>query len=159
MNYKVAVKAMKKKEILGRNLDKLKQEIQILSTLDHPNICKYYETYESLKHVYIIMEHCGGTELFQKITSVQGQSTCFSERQAKNVMKQIFLAINHCHCKGIVHRDLKLENIIIREIPDSEKDDLYDVKIIDFGLSKILTGPRKLQSKVGTPYYIAPEII
>ena len=59
-------------------------------------------------------------------------------------MKQIFLAINHCHSKGIIHRDLKLENIIIREIPYSEKEDLYDVKIIDFGLSKILTGPRKL---------------
>jgi serine/threonine protein kinase len=57
--FKVAVKTMNKKKI-GDSLDKLKLEIKILSRLDHPNICKYYETYESPKHVYIIMEYCKG---------------------------------------------------------------------------------------------------
>jgi serine/threonine protein kinase len=58
-----------KKVRIGDKLKKLKQEIKILSQLDHPNICKYYETYESPKHVYIIMEYCGQVDLFEKITS------------------------------------------------------------------------------------------
>lgn len=62
-DFKVAVKTMKKAKI-GDNLKKLKQEIKILSQLDHPNICKYYETYESPKHVYLIMEYCGWVDLF-----------------------------------------------------------------------------------------------
>ena len=65
---KVAVKTMQKKKI-GDNLKKLKDEIRILSKLDHPNICKYYETYESPKYVYLIMEYCGGGDLFDRITN------------------------------------------------------------------------------------------
>lgn len=67
-DFRVAVKTLQKKKI-GENLKKLKQEIKILSKLDHPNICKYYETYESPKHVYIIMEYCGGGDLFDRITT------------------------------------------------------------------------------------------
>ena len=68
--FKVAVKTMNKKKI-GDSLDKLKLEIKILSRLDHPNICKYYETYESPKHVYIIMEYCKGSDLFDRITNAK----------------------------------------------------------------------------------------
>lgn len=67
-SYKVALKSLKKNKI-GKNFEKLKSEIQILSMLDHPNICKYYETYESPKFVYLIMEYCGEGDLFEKITS------------------------------------------------------------------------------------------
>lgn len=65
--FKVAIKTIPKKK-LGDNFDKIKEEIKILSKLDHPNICKYYETYESPKHVYLIMEYCGGGDLFDMIT-------------------------------------------------------------------------------------------
>ena len=65
---------MPKKKI-GDSLEKIKQEIKILSKLDHPNICKYYETYESPKHFYLIMEFCGGGDLFDKITQREGEMT------------------------------------------------------------------------------------
>jgi len=65
--FKVAIKTMPKK-IIGESLDKIKSEIKILAKLDHPNICKYYETYESPKHFYLVMEYCGTVDLFDKIT-------------------------------------------------------------------------------------------
>lgn len=136
---------MQKKKI-GENLDKLKQEIKILSNLDHPFICKYYETYESPKHVYLVMEYCGGGDLFDKITSQKdGQS--FSENKAANIMRKLFQGINHCHSNGVVHRDLKPENIMYKDIIQNTSDsiithesyiDTLEVKIIDFGLSKVL---------------------
>jgi len=133
--FKVAVKTMKKKKI-GENLKKLKSEIKILSKLDHPNICKYYETYESPNYVYLIMEYCGGGDLFDRITS-QKEGSNFSEQKAAIIMKKLFLAINHCHTNGVVHRDLKPENIMYKENKNSNSS-IDDVKIIDFGLSKLL---------------------
>ncbi len=126
---------MKKKKI-GENLKKLKSEIKILSKLDHPNICKYYETYESPNYVYLIMEYCGGGDLFDRITS-QKEGCNFSEQKAAIIMKKLFLAINHCHTNGVVHRDLKPENIMYKE-NKSGNSSIDDVKIIDFGLSKLL---------------------
>lgn len=72
-------------------------------------------------------------------------------------MKKLFLAINHCHSNGIVHRDLKPENIIYKNSPENGSSE--DIKIIDFGLSKILSNPYSLSSKVGTLSYVAPEVL
>ena len=131
-DFKVAVKTMQKKKI-GDNLAKLKEEIKILAKLDHPNICKYYETYESPKHVYLIMEYCGGGDLFDKITSHK-EGSQFTEQKAADIMKKLFLGINHCHSNGVVHRDLKPENIMYK----AGEQGIDDIKIIDFGLSKLL---------------------
>ena len=95
--------------------------------MDHPNIIKYYETFESVKFVYIVMEYCGGGELFSHLTNT---TEAFTEHQASEIMHKLFLAVNHCHSNGIAHRDIKAENIMY----SSEKK---DIKIIDFGLSKI----------------------
>lgn len=73
-DFKVAIKTMQKK-VLGDSLEKIKQEIKILTKLDHPNICKYHETYESPKHFYLVMEYCGGGDLFDKITSKENEMT------------------------------------------------------------------------------------
>jgi serine/threonine protein kinase len=82
-DFKVAIKTLNKKKI-GDNLDKIKEEIHIVSKLDHPNICKYYETYESPKHVYLIMEYCEGIDLFEKITAKEVRLT---EQKIAFVMK------------------------------------------------------------------------
>lgn len=111
----------------------MKTEIQILSSLDHPNICRYYETYESPNYIYLVMEYCAGGDLFSKLT----QSTQkFNEAYVRELMRKLFLAINHCHSNNIVHRDLKPENIMFGSDVD---DDTYstDIKIIDFGLSRV----------------------
>jgi serine/threonine protein kinase len=76
-------------------------------------------------------------------------------------MKKLILAVNHCHSNGIVHRDLKPENIMYVESPDPEHQELDDIKVIDFGLSKILKNPFEghMKTLVGTPYYVAPEVL
>ena len=99
-----------------------------MSTLDHPNIIKYHETFESPKYIYIVMEYCEGGELFERITK---SNENFSEEMVASIMKKLFLAVNHCHAKKIAHRDLKPENIMYLENKATS-----DIKIIDFGLSR-----------------------
>ena len=90
-------------------MENIKSEIAILSKLDHPNISKYYETYESPKHIYLVMEYCGGVDLFDKIVT---NKDSFCEAKVADIMKCLFLAINHCHSNNVAHRDLKPENIM-----------------------------------------------
>ena len=106
-------------------LDPLKDEIKTLASLDHPNIVKYYETYESPNYLYLVMEYCEGGELFKRLTEKREE---FTQEKAAHIMKSLFLAVNHLHSKGIAHRDLKPENIMYSS---DER-----IKIIDFGLSK-----------------------
>ena len=126
-SFKVAIKTLPKAKLIDQ-LDAIKDEMKILSTLDHPNIIKYYETFESPKYIYIVMEYCAGGELFDRITK---NKETFSEESVAQIMEKLFLAVNHCHAKKIAHRDLKPENVIYAE----DKPDA-DIKIIDFGLSR-----------------------
>lgn len=150
---KVAVKVISKKKIPW-GLYLLQSEIKILSKLDHPNICRYYESYESPKHFFLIMERCAGGDLLERIALADQH---FSEEKAALIMKKLLLAVNHCHSQGVIHRDLKPENIMYKE----SRTRIDDIKIIDFGLSKIDTARSKeeLTTIVGTPAYIAPEVI
>ena len=104
----------------------MKDEIKILASLDHPNVVKYYETYESPNYLYLIMEYCQGGMLFNQLIEKKED---FTEERAARVMNSLFLAVNHLHNKGIAHRDLKPENIMYGS---DER-----IKIIDFGLSKL----------------------
>jgi calcium-dependent protein kinase len=123
--------------------------VKILTKLDHPNIVKYYETYDDNKYMYLVMEYCDGGELFDKIASQKNQT--FSEAEACVYMTKLFQAINHCHASNIVHRDIKPENIMIGK--DKE------LKLIDFGLSKAKNEKGKLHTIAGTPFYMAPEVL
>lgn len=151
-NIKVAIKALSKAKIENQ-IDLIREEIKILSKLDHPNIIRYYETYESDKYMYLVMEYCNGGELFEKLTR-NGDST-FSEKDAAAIMRKLFLAINHCHSNNIAHRDIKPENIMY-----STNGDTQEIKLIDFGLSKQAKNSKQnLGTVVGTPYYVAPEVL
>ena len=147
-NHKVAIKVMNKKK-LWEHLDAIKEEVKILTKLDHPCIVKYYETYDDNKFIYLIMEYISGGELFEKITSQKNQT--FSEPDAAKLMLDLFSALNHMHVQGVVHRDIKPENIMITN------DD--KVKLIDFGLSKRTEKGTKMKTIAGTPYYMAPEVL
>ena len=125
-------------------------EMQILKNLDHPNILKMYEFFEDEKRYYIVTDIYKGGELFDEIL-LRGS---FCESDASMLIKQVLNCINYCHTKQIVHRDLKPENILLTQ--DKEFD---QIKIIDFGTSLVLKEGEILTEKLGTPYYIAPEVL
>ena len=150
-----ACKFLPKSNIKESDLQKFRREIKILIKTDHPNIIKLYEVFETNKYLYLIMERCNGGELFDKIINNIGSGKMYSEKIAANLLLQIMSAIDYCHKNGICHRDLKPENILFLNEGNEENN---PIKVIDFGLSQILDKD-KLTSPVGTPYYVAPEIL
>ncbi len=137
------VKRIPKKKVI--NACRLKNEIEILRTLDHPNIIRLYEIFEDKSYLYLVMEYCEGGELFEQLAS-QG---VFTEKRAHAIFSQVVPAIFYCHTKGICHRDLKLENFVL----DSREKDPPLIKVIDFGFSAAfgLNGiHRELKTKVGS---------
>ncbi len=144
-----AIKSMNKKKLSKNNLDDLIKEVDIISSLDHPNIIKFYETYNDQFYFHIVMELCRGKDLLSRIykNKMDEKIICF-------IIMKILHSISYCHSKGIIHRDLKPENIIF------ETQDLdSDIKLIDFGLSTKFKNNEKLHSVLGTPYYVAPEVL
>lgn len=125
-----AVKKVAKKKI--KNMERFQQEIEILQQLDHPHVLKLYEYFEDSRNVYLVTEICRGGELFDRIIEAE----FFSEKVASKIFKQILQSLNYCHSQGIAHRDLKPENFLFES-----KDQDSDLKIIDFGLSKIIRNP------------------
>ena len=126
-------------------------EIHILQTLKHPYIIKLEGVYEDKTKLYIIMEECCGGELFQRICD-KGK---YTEKNAAKVIKQLLSALKYMHKENnIVHCDLKPDNILFLT-----KDEKSPVKIIDFGMSKVLPRLQYLTHLCGTPYYTAPEVI
>jgi len=156
------------KEILKSkvaDLTKFKNEINILSRVDHPNIIRLYEIFEDERYISLIMEYCKGGDLFKKINELADKDQSFSEKEAVKIFKQLMSAVSYCHSQGICHRDLKPENILfLTKDPDSQ------IKIIDFGLSKIFGEIKPIMKgnkveknimslRVGTAYYMSPEVL
>jgi calcium-dependent protein kinase len=138
-----------------KNLEKFEREINILIKTDHPNIIKLYEFFESQRSLYLIMEQCKGGEDFDRIIEHIQSKKMYSEQDAAKMFSQVMSAIQYCHNLGICHRDLKPENLLYL-YPGNENQN--PIKVIDFGLSQIFIN-RKLKTKVGTAYYVAPEIL
>ena len=136
-----------------KNLEKFKREIEILKKMDHPNIIKLYEVFESERSLYLVMEECKGGEVFDKIVERIQAKQMYSEKDAANIIQQVMSCIQYCHNHNICHRDLKPENLLYLN-PGSERDNR--IKVIDFGLSQ---SADKLKTKVGTAYYVSPEIL
>jgi calcium-dependent protein kinase len=146
---KFAVKSINIQSIMPE-LKLIENELDILMQVDHPNIIQYHETYNDGKFLHIVMELCTGGELFDRIIK-QGK---FSEAEAAKIMEKILSAISYLHNLGICHRDLKPENFIFSNpSPDAE------IKIIDFGLSIKAVKEVQMKDVVGTPFYVAPEVL
>lgn len=145
-----AVKIIKSADIIKEKdkKDKLFAEISIPMKLDHPNIAKLYEVFEWKNSFALILELCEGGDLFSYIK----QNRVFSEKKAVEFMKQILSAVYYMHKNGICHRDLKPENMLY----DTESNSL---KLIDFGTAAYFTKADSLKALVGSPYYVAPEVI
>lgn len=140
-------------ETVGGTLEELKREIEIQKTLDHPNICKIFESYEdsSNKEVYIIMEICTGGSL---VSRMKHHKHGYGERAAATLVEKILSSVLYCHHHGVVHRDIKLDNFIYEN--ESEESEL---KLIDFGFAcEIAPGREAMWDQLGTPSYMAPEL-
>ncbi len=109
-----------------------------------------YEFFEDEKRYYLVTEICKGGELFDEVL----QRGKFSERDAAVLLKQVLSCVNYCHKNNIVHRDLKPENILLEQNKEFDQ-----IKIIDFGTSLVYDPSKPLDEKLGTPYYIAPEVL
>ena len=147
-----ACKELQKNKL--NNVASLKSEIQILIKLDHPNIIKLYEIYENDNYIYLVMELCTGGELFDRIIQKTEQGKQFTEKEVANIFQQMMSAINYCHSNKIVHRDLKPENLLL-----ATQDENSPIKVIDFGMSRIFNNKQAMFDKVGTAYYISPEVL
>ncbi|GAM28300.1 hypothetical protein SAMD00019534_114760, partial [Acytostelium subglobosum LB1] len=127
----------------------LQTEIEIMKKVDHPNIVKMHEYWESVDKIYLVVELVEGGQLFDKIMVKKS----FSEKEARVIVKQLLEALEYIHKIGIVHRDLKPENLLLK----SEED--LTITLSDFGLSKILGDDTFMKTTCGTPSYVAPEVL
>ncbi|KAI3370093.1 hypothetical protein L3Q82_024892 [Scortum barcoo] len=144
----VAIKSIRKEKIKDeQDLVHIRREIEIMSTLCHPHIITIYEVFENKDKIVIVMEYASRGDLYDYISDKRN----ISEREARHFFRQIVSAVHYCHQNGIVHRDLKLENILL--------DGNGNVKIADFGLSNLYHGDEYLQTFCGSPLYASPEIV
>ena len=147
-----ACKKMSKKKI--KNKKQFQTELNLLRTTDHPNIIKLYDIYEDNKYIYLIMEECNGGEFFDSLAKRAKEKNMYTEKECAKIFKQILEAVNYLHAHGVCHRDLKPENILFSNVADDSC-----LKLIDFGLSKVLDGESNMKKTVGTTFYMAPEVI
>ena len=153
-----AMKIIKKNNDINTQNDdanelEILNEINILKQIDHPNIIKIFEFYNSKDAFYIITEYCEGGDLFKLIS----QKKIFTEIQCAYIMYQVLSAIKYCHKMKIMHRDLKPENILIYK--HNKEKDFYDVKICDFGTSIFFKKGEWQSKSCGSVYYVAPEVL
>ncbi|XP_076857213.1 NUAK family SNF1-like kinase 2 [Brachyhypopomus gauderio] len=143
----VAIKSIRKENIREeRDLLHIRREIEVMTSLNHPYIITIYEVFENKDKIVIVMEYASRGDLFDYISERH-----VSEKEARHFFRQIVSAVHYCHRNGIVHRDLKLENILL--------DSNMDVKIADFGLSNLFRRGEYLQTYCGSPLYASPEIV
>lgn len=142
----VAIKIIDKTQLNPSSLQKLYREVRIMKILNHPNIVKLFEVIETEKTLYLVMEYASGGEVFDYLVA-HGR---MKEKEARAKFRQIVSAVQYCHQKHIVHRDLKAENLLL--------DADMNIKIADFGFSNEFTVGGKLDTFCGSPPYAAPEL-
>ncbi|XP_018572594.1 serine/threonine-protein kinase 33-like [Anoplophora glabripennis] len=153
-NY--AIKIVNKFTTGANQLQEVYSEIKILKSVDHPNIICLERVYESPRKIYMVLEKCS-----DNLSSVLKQEKSLTEKVTKKIIKQLVSAVYYLHKNDIVHRDIKLENILLANNP-SDPSDKYFIKLSDFGLSIIKTGAGiqgMLKEYCGTVIYMAPEIL
>eukprot|EP00127_Corallochytrium_limacisporum_P000677 Clim_evm76s22 gene=Clim_evmTU76s22 len=146
---KVALKIIDKTLCVGKEA-MIETEVAVMRKVSHPHIVKLIEEYDTEDKLYLVLEYVSGGELFDRIV----EDGNFTEKDAARITRQMTEAVKHLHDLDIVHRDLKPENILF-----SDPSASADVKVADFGLSKLVNDDIVLQTACGTPNYVAPEIL
>lgn len=156
------------KSILKRTVDPryISLEISLLRQIQHPSIIQLVDVQEDEEHVHIITELCAGGELYDRIidkllvsnrrNNMCGRPRCFTEDATARIIYEVLSAVSCMHDNGIVHRDIKTENILFQTLDDDDSS----IKIIDFGLSRIhYDNDEPMSIFVGSAYYVAPEVL
>jgi len=147
---KVAVKFIEKKFVDQEELKLLQREIDIMARVQHTNVLRLFEIFDTDQKLSLVMELVNGGELFYKIVD----KGSYSELEARDIVRQLVEGVDYLHNQGIAHRDLKPENLLCCETEHG-----MVIKIADFGLSKAFSGESALSTSCGTPDYAAPEVL
>ncbi|KAG5836875.1 hypothetical protein ANANG_G00233330 [Anguilla anguilla] len=142
----VAIKIIDKTQLDAVNLEKIYREVQIMKMLDHPHIIKLYQVMETKNMLYLVTEYAKNGEIFDYLAN-HGR---LSEPEARRKFWQILSAVEYCHNRNIVHRDLKAENLLL--------DGHMNIKIADFGFGNFFQPGEPLATWCGSPPYAAPEV-
>ena len=149
-NRKVAIKIYDKSKLVDISRQKSVQgEIKILTKIDHVNIVKLYQTIDTPKFLYIILEFVSGCSLSTLLKRKINRK--MEEFEANKIFRELLMALDYCHSKGVTHRDIKLENTLV--------DQNNTVKLIDFGFATCFSNEKTVKMFCGTPSYMAPEIV
>ncbi|KAF7259017.1 hypothetical protein EG68_04013 [Paragonimus skrjabini miyazakii] len=144
---KVAVKIVNREKLSESVLQKVEREIAIMKLIEHPHVLGLYDVYENRRHLYLILEHVSGGELFDYLVR-KGR---LSPKEARRFFKQIISALDFCHSHCICHRDLKPENLLL--------DDKLNIRVADFGMASLQPEGSLLETSCGSPHYACPEVI
>ncbi|XP_073300906.1 phosphoenolpyruvate carboxylase kinase 1-like [Primulina huaijiensis] len=145
-----AVKSIEKRLIQNDAIDTLclHNEAKLMSLVsDHQNVLGIFYVYEDDEFLHMVLEYCGSTDLYQRITA----RPAFTELESHRVMVPLMEAISHCHSRGVAHRDIKPENTLFNSY--------NELKLADFGSAEYFHSGELMSGIVGTPYYVAPEVV
>ena len=148
---KVAVKIVKKTSLSGEDIGLIRRETEIMKMCQHPNVILMVDLFENTEYIYIVMELLRGGDLYAYLESHKYK---VGETRSRNIIHSLATALYYLHSYGIIHRDIKLDNVMMID----ESDD-SDVKLVDFGLSKFVGPNEKCIEPYGTYGFVAPEIL
>jgi serine/threonine protein kinase len=148
---RVAIKIIKKESMNVSDLELVKGEIDIMKLCRHPNVVRLLDHFENSEYIFIVMEYLSGGDLGNHL---HVKNFNFTEKRASEILFQIAQGLNYLHSYGVLHRDLKPDNIML-----SDSSENATIKIMDFGLSKILAPQEKVKDGFGTLSFVAPEVL
>mmetsp|Transcript_130643 Transcript_130643/g.418930 ORF Transcript_130643/g.418930 Transcript_130643/m.418930 type:complete len:593 (+) Transcript_130643:63-1841(+) len=150
-----ALKTIRKQQFHGSQMEQLLAEVEIYLTLDHPNIARLHDVYETDNQIGLITECCEGGELYYRLQ----EKVVFSDAEAAGATRQMLRAVGYLHAHNVVHRDLKLENFLYDALVDAEEPSGAQLKLIDFGFAKLWDASTPMTASCGSVAYVSPDVL
>eukprot|EP00928_Gymnodinium_smaydae_P002532 TRINITY_DN10910_c0_g6_i1.p1 TRINITY_DN10910_c0_g6~~TRINITY_DN10910_c0_g6_i1.p1 ORF type:complete len:964 (-),score=258.09 TRINITY_DN10910_c0_g6_i1:332-3223(-) len=146
-------------EKMSITFDRVREEFQVLKRLDHPHVVRIFEDFEDDLNFYLVMEPCRGGDLAEAVKNPATRDPVQWERWVATVMQQMLAAVAYCHSKGVIHKDLKPENVLMSKPRNPSSPDAVHVVVVDFGLAQMFASANERGTEVaGTPPFMAPEV-